>query len=111
MKKNFYRSINKIFSLINNFYRLVKNIFSLKLFIQEVLINKKKVFEVGNVAIGHFPISIFFSKQIFGTNIVFFYKDFLEHNANLPDSNDNIKHSNTYLKKKQRRFLILIKII
>ena len=47
-----------------------------------------------------FPLSIFFSKKIFGTNIGFFYRDFLQHNANLPDSNDNIKHSNVYLKKK-----------
>ena len=100
MKIFFYKSINKIISLINNFYRLVKNIFSLKLFIQEVLIKKKNIFEVGNVAIGHFPLSIFFSKKIFGTNIGFFYRDFLQHNANLPDSNDNIKHSNVYLKKK-----------
>ena len=60
MKIFFYKSINKIISLINNFYRLVKNIFSLKLFIQEVLIKKKNIFEVGNVAIGHFPIKYFF---------------------------------------------------
>ena len=100
MKKFFYRSINKIFNLINNFYRLMRNIFSLKLFIQEVLINKKKVFEVGNVAIGHFPISMFFSKQMFGSNIVFFYRNHIEHIANPYNSKENVSHSNAYLKKK-----------
>ena len=63
------RILNKILFL----FKIFKNYKYLKLFISEILIKKKKVFSI-NGAIGHFPLTLYFCKQLYDKDqCIFFY--------------------------------------
>ena len=81
----------KLFSLIKNITILLKNIRYINLFIKDVLINKKNIFQVRSTVIGHFPISMFFSKQLFGNNSIYFFKS-------------GVSNTNHFLEKKIKEF-------
>ena len=84
------RILKKISILIYSILIIFKNIFYLNLFLRDVLILKKNVFPVPSGAIGHFPLSIYIAKKLYGINTIFFYKK-------------NAKISNKYLEKKLKK--------
>ncbi len=87
MKYLMTRVIKKILLLISSTLKIFKNIIFLHLFIKDILILKKNIFQISNGAIGHFPLSIFFAIKFYGKNSIFFYKK-------------NVKNANEYLEKK-----------
>ena len=64
MKYIIINIIRKILLIISSIFNLFKNIYFIPLFIRDVLIRKKNIFQISNGAIGHFPLSIFFANKI-----------------------------------------------
>ena len=101
MRKN----INKIKKYIKSIIIIIKNYNYLTLFILKVLIKKKNIFCVGSTAIGHFPLSLFFSKQFFGNNSIYFYS------ANTSNANDFLYAKSKELFNFDQRYLNVYEIM
>jgi len=92
--KKIFNSLKKLFV---NILIILKNYNYLKLFISEVIINKKKIFPI-NGAIGHFSLSLYFSKQLYNKDqCIFFYT------SESYDHKYSARNHNDYLFKKTKK--------